>query len=1134
MGPKRQTRNKGKGKAALEMSAEDTDMEKFNASALMKGAGILDLANPSSINEIEQADDSKMELEEEGFEEDQDDDEEGDGYDDGDDDSLEEWMEEDGEDEIVDDDEITTLLDQSAEQRAKLKTGDLDEFQREMEEFDNNLALTSGIGLNRVKGATKKRITAGELRLSDEVKRVLGQANGLYIQKDYGSAVDLLQKIIKENPQAYPAWNTLGLVHEELGNTEKALQFRMTAALLTNDNDLWKELAQKSIECNATRQAIHCFSKVISNDPTDVDAIWDRAFLYKQLDDVTKAIDGFKTILEHYPHHFKVINELAQLYRTQGKTEEAIQMYEEAIIWHTNNIDEDEEDDEEEGEEEDGFKNKLGYSEINMLSELYLILNDYKKALNTIKTGLRLVQKRQNETWWVDRDDDDEYLEDDESRTEFPIELRVRMGVCRVYMNQVRLGTEHFKYLLQYPATTYPDLHQDIAYAYYDKRHFDLALQVFQRIIDVSDEIQTDLIIKAGDCFREVGDLATAVQFYKNVLEEQNDNVDVLMSLAAVYEEQGKEEEALQLVDYVMEQGRKARNLRKSDLDKDDEQDETTAKEKINEMKANRKKKAKPSSSIFDETNKQSKAEYYRQRRAEDRRLDEERTFATQSAFKKLDEQDEQMGPNLRTADRGLMRDYMRNAQEVYEDFTTVRAFYPVNKAYRYTGFYALRRGRRTYKYSKDIGLEAHNMANRLRKVKIKNENGSTALAEETSDDMDDEERQMHQEEEERNKQLVQATKFRGISFDKWLYVFLRYAFILAVTRRTEDAFEVLKKLSNANVFYQNVEKKTAIRLAMIGCGVIGKNETVIQLGARWLCNYYRFQNDPYRIYMSVLNEGITDTVAYASYNQLRYLMRSIRLMDALVTNSRKTLEGSKDNAAALEEIRELNEAILTMNVDPSTASEQHFSRFYDIPKEPDLNMIGNNTEKMGIAAPTHLNPVLLTMFGSIVNLTKSALAASLFFLRSYAIAPKDRLTTLSLGLSLLHSAITRKSENRHLQIMQGMLFIFEYAKIANYDQEAEYNIGRAFHLLGLTHLAVPHYEKALSMRKVTDGTIERRPVEDVYKWPVSEKEEEELEQDMDDEYDLKSEAAYNLHLIYITSGSMSLAQILMLKYCSV
>lgn len=139
------------------------------------------------------------------------------------------------------------MLNKSTEKRTKLKTGDLDEFQREMEEFDNNLALTSGIGLSRVKGSTKKRIMAGEYRLSDEVKRVLGEANGLYVQRDYGSAVDLLQKVIKENPQAYPAWNTLGLVHEELGNADKALQFRMTAALLTNDNDLWKELAQKSM-----------------------------------------------------------------------------------------------------------------------------------------------------------------------------------------------------------------------------------------------------------------------------------------------------------------------------------------------------------------------------------------------------------------------------------------------------------------------------------------------------------------------------------------------------------------------------------------------------------------------------------------------------------------------------------------------------------------------------------------------------------------------------------------------------------------------------------------------------------------------------------------------------------------------
>jgi hypothetical protein len=34
------------------------------------------------------------------------------------------------------------------------------------------------------------------------------------------------------------------------------------------------------------------------------------------------------------------------------------------------------------------------------------------------------------------------------------------------------------------------------------------------------------------------------------VLEEQPENLDVIMSLATVYEEQGKEEQALELVDF--------------------------------------------------------------------------------------------------------------------------------------------------------------------------------------------------------------------------------------------------------------------------------------------------------------------------------------------------------------------------------------------------------------------------------------------------------------------------------------------------------------------------------------------------------------------------------------------------------
>ncbi|GAA5795499.1 hypothetical protein HPULCUR_000857 [Helicostylum pulchrum] len=104
--------------------------------------------------------------------------------------------------------------------------------------------------------------------------------------------------------------------------------------------------------------------------------------------------------------------------------------------------------------------------------------------------------------------------------------------------------------------------------------------------------------------------------------------------------------------------------------------------------------------------------------------------------------------------------------------------------------------------------------------------------------------------------------------------------------------------------------------------------------------------------------------------------------------------------------------------------------------------------------------------------------------------------------------------------------------------QESEFNLARAFHMLGLTHLAVPHYERVLCLPSRKNMDIENeKPISEVYTWSPEDDEcydahdDDEEEQD---ETDLKREAAYNLHLIYVTTGSMNLAQILLLKYCTV
>lgn len=114
----------------------------------------------------------------------------------------------------------------------------------------------------------------------------------------------------------------------------------------------------------------------------------------------------------------------------------------------------------------------------------------------------------------------------------------------------------------------------------------------------------------------------------------------------------------------------------------------------------------------------------------------------------------------------------------------------------------------------------------------------------------------------------------------------------------------------------------------------------------------------------------------------------------------------------------------------------------------------------------------------------------------------------LSLALGYIHYALKRQSENRHHLIMQGFSFLFAYydlRKVSNVPserQEGEFNVGRAYHLLGLTHLAIPFYERCLVMSEDIEQTSGGDAVED-----------------------FATEAAFALQGIWAASGEVHLAQ---------
>ena len=120
----------------------------------------------------------------------------------------------------------------------------------------------------------------------------------------------------------------------------------------------------------------------------------------------------------------------------------------------------------------------------------------------------------------------------------------------------------------------------------------------------------------------------------------------------------------------------------------------------------------------------------------------------------------------------------------------------------------------------------------------------------------------------------------------------------------------------------------------------------------------------------------------------------------------------------------------------------------------------------------------------------------------------------LSLALGYIHYALKRQAENRHQILMQGLGFLLEYYDDRSRSgdpfeqQEAEYNVGHVYHLLGLTHLAVPYYERCLDLKKAVQKATSKNRVED-----------------------FALEAAVNLQCLWAASGNASKAREVTEKY---
>ncbi|XP_073162387.1 general transcription factor 3C polypeptide 3 isoform X2 [Lepidochelys kempii] len=128
-------------------------------------------------------------------------------------------------------------------------------------------------------------------------------------------------------------------------------------------------------------------------------------------------------------------------------------------------------------------------------------------------------------------------------------------------------------------------------------------------------------------------------------------------------------------------------------------------------------------------------------------------------------------------------------------------------------------------------------------------------------------------------------------------------------------------------------------------------------------------------------------------------------------------------------------------------------------------------------------------------------------YVQAFRTKPDEPLYSLCIGLTFIHMASQKYVLKRHALLVQGFSFLHRYLGLRGPCQESFYNLGRGLHQLGLVHMAIHYYQKALELPPLILEGIEA------------------------DQTDLRRDVAFNLSLIYQSSGNLRMAQKLLYTY---
>jgi len=355
------------------------------------------------------------------------------------------------------------------------------------------------------RGRRRRRKTRKKDTLPPHLEALMGQANILYMKRDFNRALEILRTIVREAPKSVAPYHTLGLIYEERGDARRALDFYMIAALLDKSNvDLWRKNAISSRTLENIDQAIFCFSMAVrmskGQDETSLEAL---AQLREENGDIRYAASTYEKLLGRRPDDKHVVEKIVELYESIALPEKAVD-----VLF---------------GFVERSIEKGIDNLDTSMVVQLVVRMLNLKRYLDA---GALLSRYS---------------IITAENPEKFPVELRIKLAVCNI-----RLGSKTHKEelaaarnVLCNRVKSLRSLYWELGDALLDAGHYEDAISVFDEIVDKTD-VDALLLRRRGEALKQLNmwdeariDLEKAVQLSPRMIEAS-------MQLLELYQRTGE------------------------------------------------------------------------------------------------------------------------------------------------------------------------------------------------------------------------------------------------------------------------------------------------------------------------------------------------------------------------------------------------------------------------------------------------------------------------------------------------------------------------------------------------------------------------------------------------------------------